>query len=387
MKIKINFKYSNIFKLEIILVSFIVLFTVLQQLSLISFCFALSFIVLFIYAMYRAFSKRYNVWLILLILLTSINVIINASFSTNALIGFDYFKKMLMFIAFMLLLEFSKSDDVTESTYQFTLNLPCMMAVLLVGSYLTGLNTSRFAGELTLGFSNPNFTGMWLSHFFVYLFLSMIASKRRFFFNVCYVWLLFIIAWLIFESGARSCMIGIIVFLLLCILGIFFGFDILKSPFVWGVVLLIPIIFVLLYNQLLDSSWFQKTFSFVISEGKSLGSRLDVWNPAIANFKKSPLFGSYCEISQGTGKSQLHNTHLDVLCSYGILPFVLFLIVLFNNIKKIIKNKFNYFNYCAFCGFLSIVIIGTFEAGIVAGAMGLNVLTAGLILLAKYEKK
>lgn len=38
--------------------------------------------------------------------------------------------------------------------------------------------------------------------------------------------------------------------------------------------------------------------------------------------------------------------------------------------------------YYALCGFLAVVFSGIFEAGIVAGSMGLYFLTAGLFILA-----
>ena len=49
MKIKNKFDFSDCALVEIILVAFIVLFTILRQNAAISFCFALSFIVLLLY--------------------------------------------------------------------------------------------------------------------------------------------------------------------------------------------------------------------------------------------------------------------------------------------------------------------------------------------------
>ena len=116
-------------------------------------------------------------------------------------------------------------------------------------------------------------------------------------------------------------------------------------------------------------------------------SRTVVWSPAIESLKSNFLLGDYYGISNGTGSSQMHNTHLDVLCSYGIMTFGLFLGSLYSACVRSEKFSSDFRNYCALAGFLSIVIMGTFEAGIVAGAMGLNFLTGGLLIIANSKAK
>ena len=44
-------------------------------------------------------------------------------------------------------------------------------------------------------------------------------------------------------------------------------------------------------------------------------------------------------------------------------------------------------NYCALCGFISVIVMGSFEAAVVAGAMGMNILTARLIILANAKEE
>lgn len=386
MKLKIKFDFSACNRIEACLVALIVLFTVLKNNMLISLCFAMSFVVLLFYVITQH-KKINNLWLcsLAIISLSLINVLINGVTSQGATLNFDYFKKVIMFSAFVLMCYFSSMDSVSSDTVRLVLKLPCVEGIILVLSYFFYGNTDVQGGGITLGFSNPNFTGMWLLHISIYSFLLCIRKDIN--------WLLRIIAvvFLVFEvrllimTGARSCMIGIILFAFFCFLGKLGLKKIINNHFTVFLLVSLPIIFVAVYSSLLESEWFVNTFSFMVSSGKGLGSRLGVWNPAIEIFRKNVILGDYAEIERGIGAirtKQLHNMHLDVLCSYGTAPFILFVMLLYGICIKIGKKADDYFSYCAFCGFLSIIVMGIFEAGVVAGSMGLNLLTTGLILLA-----
>ena len=91
MKLRINFGFSECIKIEIVLVSLIVLFTVLKRNSAISICFALSFVILIVYAIKRAAIKKFEVQPLLLIAVAVINVLVNGLISSNAKFGFYYF--------------------------------------------------------------------------------------------------------------------------------------------------------------------------------------------------------------------------------------------------------------------------------------------------------
>ena len=382
---RIKLDFSNCMKWEMFFMASIILFTIAKQGTLVSLCFSMSFIVLLGYSLHRAKTTGYSLNLILLIIVSFVNVTVNALTSSEAILCFGYFKKLLMFVSFMLMLNFAQNDDITRKTYNIIFKLPCVMAIILVCSFFAG-NTARYAGGITLGFSNSNFTGMWLMHLFVYVFLLANSTRNRTK-QLALGIALVIMLWLLYETKARSCLIGLFVFFLLYIIGRLTNDNFAKRPVVWVAVNLFPIVFALLYQSLLNAKWFIDTFSFIVSEGKGLNSRASVWTPAMSAFFGSPILGDYCGISQGTGLSQLHNTHLDVLVSYGVLPFVMFLIALLKVSKKATNHKMSRFNYIAFCGFLAVIIEGTFEAGMVSGAMGLNILTVGLIILANYESE
>lgn len=378
----VRWNFSACIKLEIVLVACIIFFTVIQQDTLVSVCFALSFIVLLIYTLDRIARKKFNLAVLLLILLAIVNVVLNAGISAEAVLGFNYFKKVIMFAAFILSLYFAQEDEVSESAYKTALLLPCICAVGLVFSYFIAGNTVMYGGGITLGFSNPNFTGMWLLHLLIYMFLFVVSCEYKLWIRVLAAAMLIPIAWLLVQTRARSCLVGLVVFAGLIVLGLIFKPRRILRPVILAVIILFPILVVVVYQSLLEASWFQNLFAFLTYEGKGLDARLRVWNPAILSLKEHVLLGDYCGISDGTGSSQLHNTHLDVVCSYGLIPFLLFLKVLFGEGKKMLSGCTAYFNYFAICGYFAIIATGAFEAAVVAGAMGMNLLTAGLVLLA-----
>lgn len=381
--LKIKFDFSVCVVIEILLVFCIVVGTIIQSSSLITMCFYLSFIGLLVYLFMRTLSEKFDFLTLMLIILTVACVMINGFFSSAARIGFNYFKKMFMFIAFCLTLCFTSEDRVSSKCILFISRVPVFAALILVASYYSGMNRVMLGNALTLGFSNPNFTGMWLLHFFVYSFLKMIDKREGKFLRLISIALLPILVHLITLTNARSCLIGVV---FLCVFSPFFCMG--KSEkfrrFITGAALLFPLVFALIYQYLLSSNWFLELFDFMVSAGKGLDSRLVVWVPALEAIQRSPLTGDYSGISHGTGMSQMHNTHLDVIASYGIIVGVLFLALLMSKVFRLISGPKNNYQYCAVCGFLAITITGTFEAAVVSGAMGMNILTALLLALANH---
>lgn len=117
------------------------------------------------------------------------------------------------------------------------------------------------------------------------------------------------------------------------------------------------------------------------AEGKELNSRTDIWEPAFRRFASSPVLGAYCQISDGTGMSQLHNTHVDILVSYGTSVLVLtcvFLYVLMRDLRTEVSDD-------ALAGFICVLLLGIGEAALFSGGLGIT-LFFGVFLGLKKEK-
>lgn len=371
---------SNMFTLLIMISCAIAFFTVIKQYNVVSLLFAISFVVIFcrIFMLYKSCSM--NIAFILLIGVTVVNVIINCLVNDGEF-SVMYMRKLVMFLCFCFLQYYAAFSEYKFSPRTICLieKIPVLVGVFFVVSYYLFGNTERIAGGIILGFSNPNFTGMWLFHFFLYGFYFMYNNLKKNKWCLLYIPFIVAIINLIIESLTRSCLISILIFAVLI-----FWTGILKrkiNKIILFVIVFFPIIYMIIYMNVVNSEWFENMFSFVISEGKSLKSRLYIWSRSLKIFYKSPILGDYFGISSGTGQSQLHNTHLDILCSYGIVTLVLYIKLLFDVILKTYDNVKNISNNILFCAFCATIIQGSFEAAIVSGSMGLNYLTIGFLVL------
>ncbi len=379
-----KFEYSTCIGIEVLLASAIAVANAVGQHSLVSLLFALSFLVAFLYVVMDILKKRALNVSCLVCFLCSFSVACNWLLHNGGL-SFDYLKKLIMFCAFILLLYYATRpvSVISSAAARILEYAPLAASVFLVVSYYFLGNNERQGEAITLGFSNPNFTGMWLLHCFLFLALFVIkafdgASKWR----LLAAPLLPMLFSLISLTEARGSLVGAIFFILFFLLG-----GLLKRiPRTFSFfVAVFPIVYAIVYLNVVDIPWFRETFAFLESEGKTLDSRVGIWQRSFESFRASPLFGDYFGISGGTGQSQLHNTHIDVLCSYGVFSFVLFVKFLYDRLAAAFGKAKGLYGRAAVFAFAAVIVAGSFEAAIVAGAMGLNLLTVSLLTMNKEE--
>ena len=175
-------------------------------------------------------------------------------------------------------------------------------------------------------------------------------------------------------------------FAVMLVLGFFLREKACSKPILVGIAVL-PLVLALVYLALGNSRWLAETFSFLVREGKKLNARNELWLVALESARRNPILGNYSGVSNGVGFSQLHNTHIDVLCSYGVFPLALFVYALYEIMSKVAKKIHSLSQYVAFCSFVSIIVLGTFEAAIVAGSTGLYFLSGGFLFLTCMERE
>lgn len=381
-------KIFNYYILSEFFLCFLIIWgNILAKTEFISFCFSLTFIILFsmwFVSIYQ--TRKINSLLILLIVFALMNVTINAGYTLLTLVSIpEYIKKIIMMISTMLsfyILMLYKPNKIIRNYVAW---MPMLMGISLIISYYFLGNTDSMAQAITLGFSNPNFTAMWLIHLFLYGAYNTFSTKKILIKIFCLIYCLLIIQ-LLFLTMARACIGGFFAFILLVIWG-FIKRSYKLSPIVLWAILLFPLAFMLIYMGATNYLTYTNTFDMVVSEGKSITSRVGVWTDALTSFKQAWWTGNYAGVSYGTGTSQMLNIHLDILASYGVLPFILFLGLLWQIVRYFNKQLSSFSNYLAFVSFLTIILTGTFEAGLVAGCMGLNFLTSGFLVLSNSETR
>ncbi|MBR3382870.1 MAG: O-antigen ligase family protein [Clostridia bacterium] len=380
--IKLN--YMTGIMAEFALLLLIVLFTLFHVKGGVSPVFYLTFIVL-IPLIVKSMVGRAIPWaLLFLVFTTLLNVTVNAMLSRIAKISFEYFFKMIMFLCTMLYF-WSVSETVIDEKSGVRLTLiPMLMGIFMIASYYLLGNRTQIAGCITLGFVNPNFTGMWLTHVLLYgVYIIVSVKKPLVRVPVAAISLLCLV--LIWNTFTRSCFFGLAFFAIMMFVGKVWNVRKL-SPVMVVLIILLPLICALFYLFIADSTWFSKLFDFIVRPGKKLNARDEIWRVTLNMLKNNPLIGCYSEISNGTGLSQLHNTHIDVLCSYGVIPFVLFIVSLTAVVGKVNQRIRSFRQFTALSAFLSIIVIGSFEAAIVSGSTGLYILSGGFLLLSSEWK-
>ena len=148
-----------------------------------------------------------------------------------------------------------------------------------------------------------------------------------------------------------------------------------------------PALFLVPYMLLIYTPWMQEAFDFLVDEGKGLDSRMRTWEPAVQALKGSPLLGAYCDISNGTGASQMHNTHLDIAVSYGVPVLVLVCLLLRNYLYQHGRRYENKQEYIYILGFACAIMLGIGEAGLFSGGLSLYIFIGTFLLFTDWKEE
>lgn len=322
--------------------------------------------------------------------LAVICVFTNAGISGGR-ISFQYLKKLIMFLMTLLFFQTAHRVRVDQKVVNYLNLVVDLLVLFLILMYFTQTRQmytmgGRVTSFLTFRFTNPNLTALFLGCMFMLKVHGLFAPAKWYVKLVYWVMLLFL-GWFILASRSRNCLLAMVFFSAVCV-WIFFT---RKRTFTMGkggatLIALFPGVFAVAYMLLVTSSWVQKLLSFIVSEGKGLDSRVEIWGPALENIMKSPIVGAYYQISNGAGSSQMHNTHLDLAASYGLPVLILVCVLLVAYIHqrgKRYSQKSQYLYILAFC---CAILLGLGEAAIFSGGMGIYIFVGSFLLLANREQ-
>lgn len=367
---------------EMVCVLLITFFTMLGQDTLVSMVFMWTFLILLLVVIQIVSGGKMNSKLFILVTISVLAVLLNLLWVGRGTVGFDYFKKIIMFLTSVLFFYYGSNITVSEKTIRrIKICMLATAAILPISYYVMG-NQDGLGDFITINYSNPNFTGMWLLTSIVTLVYLLVSTKKMWYRGVVLLVLIIDIQ-LLFMTQARGSIVGLFLFVVLL------PFSILikkyRFPKIAVVILiLLPLIVAIIYLLVVDNVRVISMLDFMISEGKSLSSRSDIWKFALEHIKNSPLVGDYWGISGGMGGSQLHNIALDIMASYGIPVFILYTLVLYKCTAWVCNVK-NPVCFIALSGFFASYASGCFEAGLVAGSMGLSIYVGMLLVAGRHE--
>ena len=354
----------------------IVLFLILSRSTYVSLLFYLTFLLLLCGILRQVVTAPHIPWLyftaLCCVVLSFFHII-----AQTTVTEFEYYKKLIMFACTVLFIPYVVHMTVNKRMVDTVLRINILIGLLYVVLYLAGYRT-EYGHGLTMNFPNPNQLGLFLLQSALYVLLGMFYYKTRmarvFLFGLgCFL------LYLIYLTHARSCLIAIGAFLIILLVVSFTKKRPMLSPFWSFMLLMVPLLFAVLYMFLYNRGVLGNFDFMDTSDGKTVTSRVGVWQDAFNLIKENFLFGTY------KGMDQRHNTHLDILSTYGFLPFVLFMSVLCGGVRLISERRHDAFSCLSIWAFYAVILMGTFEAALVAGSTGMHILSFGFLILAKYQ--
>ncbi len=307
------------------------------------------------------------------------------SLSTSYFVNWVMFSFVFLFFSVCLKIEVRQQTVKRLFGINFVISLCCFLAYILRYNdvfYITNTGVKY----LSFNFYNPNCAA-------IFLFCIAITGIMNFFFSVkpsivkqaCFIGLFSI---LISQTLSRTTLIAFIAFLVIYILfkrkeryflprGKFF--DLIISMF--------PLLFSMVYIALIDSLSSDGVFAFLISEGKGLDSRQMVWEYAFDLFMESPILGSYNHLLYSSVFSQMHNSHLNVLVSYGGVVFALVIAFLYFVLKELCERSKVVRSELSVWAFIMCLLLGSGESILFSGGLSFYLFVGQFLLLSNVSTK
>lgn len=317
------------------------------------------------------------------------NIIISAAIDESP-ISFAYLKKYIMFISTLVFFQSAYKLRIDSNTEQYLLFLNSVIALFFVAVFVLNPPTlymirGRISNYLTFGFTNPNLTALFLMCTYTGELIQLFRNKNLFG-KLLHLLLMSAVGFFIWETGSRNCLLTLVLVTGLCCI-LYLTKNGFRLPRWFSFVIAIwPLLFVAAYFTFVDSSKIQEMFSFLVEEGKGLDARLSVWLPALQIYAKFPLWGAYSQISRGTGMSQMHNTHLDILASYGAPVLILVCCLLYGMLRGDNTGNTKKETMARIC-FSGTIIMGMGEAALFSGGLGIYLFAGMFLLLCNREQE
>ena len=322
--------------------------------------------------------------IIVLAFLSFFNVFVNCLISAGNF-DFNYCKKIIMFIGALMWIEYCRHTSITLKMYYVILVLIGSVSVIAFLNFPNGFGYEGSSFFLKYSFPNTNQTGLFLSTCAIILFSPICILKKRPYFTMVLIMLAIVTSYLVYLTGCRSALLAIIFTIVSFLLDVLFNIIYLKKS-IKIVFCILPLLFLFLFISYIDNVHLDLSFGY-LEQGKSNDTRTESWIYILKEFKGNELFGNYYNASHGTGEFQLLNTHLDVLVSYGVVPFLLFVYFLYVILRGYNIRRLSFLQKYGIYAYLSCFITGCFEAALVAGSAGMFIASAGTLLLSNVKER
>ena len=328
---------------------------------------------------------------IVTIVVASANVVAN-SILTMTPLSFDYLKKLMIFACTVIYLTSCTKARVPARTLRRVPYMSFAVGAVLLASYVLWNTQMHLLGGLrstylTFGFTNPNLTALFLACFIMILVLEGMRA-RQWWLRSAFLVMAAIEVIFLYETQSRNALLAIGVFLVVAILAAMLGPGrIVFHKWLFAFVSVFPLLFVGAYMAFVGNEDLMQAFSFLSGEGKGLGSRTSIGQDALDRFWESPIFGAYSQLSNGSGMSQMHNTHMDILASYGIVVLILTCVFLYLIMARSWDGGNRATRVVGVVAFECVIMLCVGEAALFAGGLAVYVFMGYFLLYANQASE
>jgi len=290
--------------------------------------------------------------------------------------SFEIFIKVFSFWElpiFLLTAEKIKSKRGKKVIYAINMFYPILFAVLLASPI-----SHRYFDEygivehenITLGYGNPNETSVYLMVNFIVLLAAVIRFHNIFLKIVCFLEAAFV-AYLIFLTDSRAAMIVVISVALMSL----FLKRIQLNRLILFCVFAIPIFFFFALKWFPGATIFGEAFDTGRAE-----MYIRVFEQM--NFGKF-LLGNFAEFRL----ENMHNALLSIFASIGVMGAIVFVVILYRQVKKLEKTVALKERRVLLIGVLAVIIHSSVEAAILVSGTAYATLFFTLYYLAIDDSK
>lgn len=370
--------------LELLCCTLIIWFTCSVNTNMASRTFVISFIILLVYFIKYTFDKfksmnNIDIMLFAIIIISLFNVLFSILLSEKTL-DFEILKNYIIFLCTNIFFRLVSISKINKRTSNLIFLLSLVISAIYIyckRAYPQVYNVYGFNG-LSLNFSNPNLTGMFLFLTLLYTFLGVFYYKNYIIKLIC-IFFSYTNFSMLLETEARNPLLALILFLGIFILSFF------KSDFKFNktfnfLVNISPIAFVFLYLTLIETITKNSWLDFLISDGKNLDSRSYVWTSSLNKLGNMWFTGDYANLD-----GNAHNSHMVLLCSFGIVILILTIIFTYNITIEISKKAKNKFQTLCLAAFYASIFMGFGEGALYSGGLGLYILCGIFLVLANSD--
>lgn len=370
----------DMFFVILFVASAVMVFSVTKQISSVaSAAFTGSFVLLVAWfgKMVLVDGRNHFLAIVFVIVVTSTACVIVSAMLAEEEMSMAYFTDHLVFLSTILFLFVIMNSEPTQRTCRFILGVNVVVAYIYPISYRFFPQGDKFL-DLYLNFSNPNLAAMWLLQAVLYATVSVLVLQHPVARLMAAVSIP-INVWLLLQTNARNSLVAVALFAVLC------GWVIWKrKPHfskLWIVFInILPILFVPFYlayvEMVVDRGW----LDFLVGDGKQLDSRVWIWQNRFRAIETLWPIGNYAQMG-----ANAHNSHMVLLCSYGIIGLVLGTYYLCAVCMEINQNLRSRKNMYALTAFFAVIFMGLGEGALFAGGLGIFVPACGFLLLAKCD--